>query len=135
MREIDMDEIPYGDKYICISLCGQMCDDVITENDTYAVTQHLTFRKTDSTNLWGDKVTLYQNIARSVDQDFSDSKVRDALNYIYAYMQKNGTPTIIMDLAKVDASLAPAKEMTIEEIQKELGYKIKIVEGKKKNEQ
>ena len=41
---------------------------------------------------------------------------------------------LVLDINDRNKVLAPAKEMTIDEIEKELGYKIKIVKEEEKND-
>ena len=57
----------------------------------------------------------------------SDKQFNDAIDMIITYSAQKGLNHIIVDLNERNLGLAPTKEMTIEEIEKELGYKIKII--------
>ena len=50
-----------------------------------------------------------------------------ALDLISLYFYQEGIYKIVVDIDERNRLLAPAKEMTLEEIEKELGYKVKIV--------
>lgn len=56
--------------------------------------------------------------------------VTEAIDTLIAYFCQDGIYKIVIDIDKRDKSLAPAKEMTIEQIEKKLGYKIKIISDK-----
>ena len=51
----------------------------------------------------------------------------DVLDTIATFMVRQGLNKIEMDISERDEYLSPAKEMTLEEIEKKLGYKVKIV--------
>ena len=56
--------------------------------------------------------------------------VTEAIDTLIAYYHQEEIYTMIIDIDERNESLAPAKEMTIEQIEKKLGYKIKIVSDK-----
>lgn len=56
--------------------------------------------------------------------------VTEAIDTLIAYFCQDGIYKIAIDIDKRDKSLAPAKEMTIEQIEKKLGFKIKIISDK-----
>ncbi len=56
--------------------------------------------------------------------------VIDALDVLAAYISENDIYSFEVDISKRNDSLRPAKEMSIKDIEKELGYKIKIVSDK-----
>lgn len=59
------------------------------------------------------------------------NNISDILGCLIRYIGMNELEYVVCDINVVNKSFAPAKEMTIAEIEKELGYKIKIV-GKDK---
>lgn len=61
-----------------------------------------------------------------------DVSLEDALNVLIQFMYITEVPDIVIDIYERNMSLKPAKEMTIEEIEKELGHKIKIVNKEEK---
>ena len=62
----------------------------------------------------------------------TEDEIMDALDLISLYIYQEGIHKIVVDIDERNGSLAPAKEMTLEESEKELGYKIKIVAEKEK---
>lgn len=56
--------------------------------------------------------------------------VIDALDVLAAYISENDIYSFEVDISERNDSLRPAKEMSIKDIEKELGYKIKIVSDK-----
>lgn len=77
------------------------------------------------TTLWKDE---YPNIY--LDHEITDDELSHAIDIIITYLQQKDRHTIIVDLDERNKNLAPAKEMTLEEIEKELGYKVKVVNKK-----
>lgn len=64
-----------------------------------------------------------------VDHEVTDEELGEVLDIITTwFMQNPDNHTIIVDLNERNERLAPRKEMTIKEIEKELGYKIKIID-------
>lgn len=59
--------------------------------------------------------------------------ISDVIACLIRYFGMNGLAYMVCDINEVNKGFAPAKEMTIDDIEKELGYKIKIV-GKVKEE-
>lgn len=56
--------------------------------------------------------------------------VERAIDTLINHIVTNGIHCMIVDIDKRNKELAPAKEMTIDDIEKELGHKIKIVKEK-----
>lgn len=67
----------------------------------------------------------YSNVY--VKHEVTPEEFENALDTITTWFMQNGTERIEIDLDERNAKLAPVKEMTIEEIEKELGHKIKII--------
>ena len=57
----------------------------------------------------------------------TNDEMSDVLDTIVAFMVRQRSNKIVIDISERDEDLAPAKEMTLEEIEKKLGYKVKIV--------
>lgn len=53
--------------------------------------------------------------------------IKDALDLISLYIYQEKIHRIVVDIDERNRFLTPAKEMTLEEIEKELGHKVKIV--------
>ena len=62
----------------------------------------------------------------------TEDEIMDALDLITLYIYQERIHKIIVDIDERNSGLVPAKEMTLEEIEKELGHKVKIV-NKKEN--
>lgn len=67
-----------------------------------------------------------QHIINNADENADLDQV---LNDLISIISKRRLCSIIIDIDGRNKQLAPAKEMTIEEIEKKLGHKIKIVRG------
>ena len=73
------------------------------------------------------------NIINKFDgRKITEDEVLDALDLISLYIYRERIHKIVVDIDERNRTLAPAKEMTLEEIEKKLGYKVKIV-NKKEN--
>ena len=64
----------------------------------------------------------------------STSALTHAIGIIIAHFMANEINKVVVDIDELNKSLAPPKEMTINDIEKELGYKIKIVSEEEKND-
>ena len=65
------------------------------------------------------------------DTEITVDELNHALDIVTAYFVEHCINGLVLDINKRNKMLAPAKEMTIDEIEKELGYKIKIVKENK----
>ena len=65
-----------------------------------------------------------------LDHEVTDEEEEHALNTLITYFAQKDVYNIIVDLKMRNESYGPAKEMTIEEIEEQLGHKIKIVKEK-----
>lgn len=61
-------------------------------------------------------------------KEITSDDTAEALDLIVAYCVRGNVHKIEMDINERNQSLAPRKRMTIQEIEKELGYKIEIVD-------
>lgn len=72
------------------------------------------------------KPTDIPNIINNVGE-VSEDDFQEAINKILVYMVEDRIDGMTINLDHRDQCYSPAKEMTIAEIEKELGYKVKIV--------
>lgn len=66
------------------------------------------------------------NIINNVGE-VSEDDLQETIDKIIVYMAKDRIDEMIVNIDHRDQCYAPAKEMTIAEIEKKLGYKVKIV--------
>ena len=73
-----------------------------------------------------------QHIINNLNSDtgITVDELNHALDIVTAYFVEHCINRLVLDINKRNKILATAKEMTIDEIEKELGYKIKIVKEK-----
>ena len=64
------------------------------------------------------------------DTEITVEELNHALDVVTTYFVENCINGLVLDINERNKILAPAKEMTIDEIEKELGYKFKIVNKK-----
>lgn len=64
----------------------------------------------------------------------TNEELNYALDLITTYMARNNSCRLILEIDKREKQLTPPKEMTIKEIEKELGYKVKVVDDKESDE-
>ena len=65
------------------------------------------------------------------DTEITNDELKHALDIVTAYFVEHCINGLVLDINERNKILAPSKEMTIDEIEKELGYKIKIVDNNK----
>lgn len=63
-------------------------------------------------------------------EDVTLDKAQNALDLLVAYIYKQRLTNVVIDLESRNKYLAPAKEMTLEEIEEKLGHKVKIISEK-----
>lgn len=66
-----------------------------------------------------------------VDHEITEDEWNEALNTLITYFAQKELDNVIVNLGIRNRWFGDAKEMTIEEIEKELGHKVKIVKEKK----
>lgn len=71
--------------------------------------------------------TEYKHIY--LDHEITEEEFENCINTLVTYFMQNGLYGMLIDLDKKNKKLSPVKEMTIEEIEDKLGYKIKIIKG------
>ena len=75
------------------------------------------------------------NIINKFDgRKITKDEAMDALDLISLYIYQEGIHEIVVNINERNRFLAPAKEMTLEEIEKKLGHKVKIVSKENENE-
>ena len=62
--------------------------------------------------------------------EVSEDDLQEAINKIIVYMAKDRIDGMTINIDHRNECYAPTKEMTIAEIEKKLGYKVKIVKDK-----
>ena len=68
------------------------------------------------------------NIINKFDgRKITKDEIMDALDLISLYIYQERIHKIVIDIDERNRGIAPAKEMTLKEIEKKLGYKVKIV--------
>ena len=72
------------------------------------------------------KPTDIPNIINNIGE-VSEDDLQEAINKIIVYMAKDRIDGITINIDYRNECYAPTKEMTIAEIEKKLGYKVKIV--------
>ena len=73
------------------------------------------------------------NIINKFDgRKITEDEAMDALDLISLYIYQEGIHKIVVDIDERNRGLEPAKEITLEEIEAELGHKVKIVNKKDK---
>lgn len=77
-----------------------------------------------------DCPNVVRHVRKKLGHSATVDDVVDALDVLAAYLSENDTYCFEVDISERNNSLRPAKEMSIEDIEKELGYKIKIVSDK-----
>ena len=74
------------------------------------------------------------NIINKFDgRKITKDEAMDALDLISLYIYQEEIHEIVVNIDERNRFLAPAKEMTLEEIEEELGHKVKIVNKKEMN--
>ena len=96
--------------------------DLVTTNFLSSLT---TFSKEGPYIYDRDCQHIIDNLNR--DTEITVEELNHALDIVTAYFVKHRINWLVLDINDRNKVLAPAKEMTINEIEKELGYKIKIV--------
>ena len=64
----------------------------------------------------------------------TEDEIMDALDLISLYIYQERIHKIVIDIDERNRFLEPAKEMTLEEIEKKLGHKVKIVSKENRDE-
>ena len=81
-----------------------------------------------------DEQVIYPSEIQNIINTIGDITVEDletAVDVLLVHFAKNNLTSMRIDVCKRDLVHVPVKEMTINDIEKELGYRIKIVKGDK----
>ena len=65
-----------------------------------------------------------------LDQEISEEDLNKALDVIITFFMQKEINNLIVNLDERNDYMTPTKEMTIDEIEKQLGHKVKIVKQK-----
>lgn len=80
-----------------------------------------------------DKRVIYpseiQNIINTIGDNITVEDFETAVDVLLVHFAKNNLTSMCIDVRGRDLAHVPVKEMTINDIEKELGYRIKIVKG------
>ena len=105
-------------------------EDLPLENLSFdLVTELTTFSKEGPYIYDRDCQHIINNLNR--DDEITVEELNHALDIVTAYFVEHRINWLVLDINDRNKVLAPAKEMTIEEIEEKLGYKIKIVDNNK----
>lgn len=77
-----------------------------------------------------DCPNVIKHVTKKLGRSATMDDVIGALDVLAAYISENDICSFEVDISKRNDSLRPAKEMSIKDIEKELGYKIKIISDK-----
>lgn len=111
------------DKLIKVEIVGGL-------NPDNAMDMHFDFTTGDPilyTPLFKNECT---NIIEHVTNDIGDvtsNDARKAIDVLIAYMALRQTHSLVVNIQERNDSLKPCKEMTLKEIEKQLGYKVRII--------
>ena len=86
----------------------------------------------DSTYLYADDCPNIIKKVNDIHGEITDEDLANAIDVIIGAFVKRKAYSMVIDIDERDTEYAPAKEMTLEEIEKKLGYKVKIVNDKQK---
>ena len=77
-----------------------------------------------------DCPNVIKHVTKKLGRSATMDDVMDALDVVAAYLSEHDTYLIKVNITERNDSLRPAKEMSIKDIEKALGYKIKIISDK-----
>ena len=83
-----------------------------------------TWVNTNETKIFG-----YEYPHLILNREMSHLDVETAYRVLVTYFKQTGINAMILDLRLIENELMPPKKMTLDEIEKELGYKVELVEG------
>lgn len=118
-----------GNKNMTTKSNSHRCLKITLEDSNYKPIRSLLAR--------GCNPQLYNipNIVKEVHDGKTEIEDEDEIKEIFMslceYFQRKNITSLVFAIDKVESELAPAKEMTIGEIEKQLGHKVKIVGDKK----
>lgn len=88
----------------------------------------MTIKITDSDDFYSNTYLYPGELPYTcVDYEVDHDECMVAIRTLITFLTKTASAMMVIDLDEFEKSLAPAKEMTISEIEKALGHKIKIV--------
>lgn len=103
------------------------------KDDEYCFCCDTTVPKRDHPRIYySDCPNIIKNCGKT---KMSVDYITDLLDTLTTYFYENELHSIVVDLEQRNRYLEPAKEMTLEEIEKKLGYKVKIVSDKEESDE
>ena len=81
----------------------------------------------DSTYLYADDCPNIIKKVNDIHGEITEEDLTNAIDVLISAFIKRKVYSMVIDIDERDSECAPAKEMTLEEIEKKLGYKVKIV--------
>lgn len=81
----------------------------------------------DSTYLYADDCPNIIKKVNDIHGEITKEDLANAIDVLISAFVKQKVYSMVIDIDERDSEYAPAKEMTLEEIEKKLGYKVKIV--------
>ena len=85
----------------------------------------------DSTYLYADDCPNIIKKVNDIHGEITEEDLANAIDVLISAFVKRKVYSIVIDIDERNRELEPVKEMTLEDIEKELGYKVKIVKEKK----
>lgn len=80
----------------------------------------------------GTKLLEHEYPHLYLDHKITEEEINNAINVIATFLMQQETCELIVDLDKREKLLTPVKEMTVEEVEEALGFRVKIIGGEKK---
>ena len=82
----------------------------------------------DSTYLYADDCPNIIKKVNDIHGEITEEDLANAIDVLISAFVKRKVYSIVIDINERNTEYAPAKEMTLKEIEKKLGYKVKIVD-------
>ena len=79
----------------------------------------------------GTKLLEHEYPHLYLDHEITDEELYNAINVITTSLMQNDSHMLIVDLDVRERLSTPIKEMTVEDVEKALGYRVKIIGGEK----
>lgn len=73
---------------------------------------------------------IINRVSNILGEEITEECIIDLLDVLITRFAKNKSKCLYVNIDRRNRELEPVKEMTLEEIEKELGYKVKIVKEK-----
>ena len=84
----------------------------------------------DSTYLYADDCPNIIKKVNDIHGEITEECIIDLLDVLITRFAKNKSKCLYVNIDRRNRELEPVKEMTLEDVEKELGYKVRIVKEK-----